>query len=622
MSSRPAPDSSDSDVSSVSGSLQPHSPASQREDSAATVSPPPTNPAGAKKPRQPAQRQNRLSPSSDITNTSGDEDESDRDSEREATNPPSPQPNSKAIKPSTWRKRNADAISISHGQDKVTARDLSVHLYNAFKLRHPAPNPTGSIGKGKDKEWVPPKHWTAWPLSADRVPRPDFMPRDKNEREWWEGEDSDDGKGKGRGGERRMPYPYLPRLIKKSEEMEEVLLAIMLKEGKERWERRESASTSSSEEDENEEVDNRGGSAEKEKSGPNEEREDPTEATEEGSTAYETGDQSSGSENSESQPSRHASSREPSEDEGVGDESAKGERMEIDREAPTIPPATDLGDNELSDPTPFRHAKPDTKTTYTYTDEEYAGMGNKEMRPVIMADDTLAMDILKPSIRHILSQLNNLLCALHVSRASYAGVPGADLSGTSMSRSQSRARSTSRTPADSRQVSRKRARSAATTSDDEDGDGQDGGEEEEEEEEGGTASSVGERLHQRKLRLNTRGWEDILGAAEMVGFPREVVGRARERCEGLFGPGELGVGGHDDGDSDSMRESDDVEVDGRRVYVNKEGEDMLDGIHLDGWLQPIQEKRSWKVKGKGKEEKGKGKDEGIRVKIPVSSGGG
>ncbi|KAI4159950.1 MAG: hypothetical protein LQ342_006166 [Letrouitia transgressa] len=95
--------------------------------------------------------------------------------------------------PSTWRTLTAEDRRIAASLDHLRAKDLSVHLYNAFKLKRPAlsrgwradAHDPGNDGKADQPQWVPPKHWTAWPMHSKNVPREDM-----NVHSQWEGSNS------------------------------------------------------------------------------------------------------------------------------------------------------------------------------------------------------------------------------------------------------------------------------------------------------------------------------------------------------------------------------------------------------------------------------------------------
>ena len=91
-------------------------------------------------------------------------------------------PNKNTAPESTWMDRTAADRAIVASLDKLRAQDLSVHLFNTHALRARARSQRlGSVtqgkGKGKGKQrlktdvWEPPKQWAAWPMPADEVPR-------------------------------------------------------------------------------------------------------------------------------------------------------------------------------------------------------------------------------------------------------------------------------------------------------------------------------------------------------------------------------------------------------------------------------------------------------------------
>lgn len=125
----------------------------------------------------------------------------------------------RGVPPSTYLSRIAPERDVADSLDALTARDLSIHLFNAFALkrrarsdisfsgsisRRPAPKDVVRKGSSKDAKvhdattddnddasddsityeqvgdpgWRPPKVWTAWPVRAEEVPR--------EEREWEE----------------------------------------------------------------------------------------------------------------------------------------------------------------------------------------------------------------------------------------------------------------------------------------------------------------------------------------------------------------------------------------------------------------------------------------------------
>ncbi|MCJ1266678.1 hypothetical protein MMC22_006563 [Lobaria immixta] len=81
---------------------------------------------------------------------------------------------------STWRSWTVPERGLAESLDKLTAKDLAVHLYNAYALKERArkmgaqkESQTTDNGHGTTygQGWMPPKSWTAWPLPPDLVPR-------------------------------------------------------------------------------------------------------------------------------------------------------------------------------------------------------------------------------------------------------------------------------------------------------------------------------------------------------------------------------------------------------------------------------------------------------------------
>lgn len=134
----------------------------------------------------------------------------------------------------TWQeRREADSL------DAIRARDLSVHLYNAFVLKKRADESKKKIKASRELPdqsedsrtegtkntdgkqslpFAPPKSWTAWPMPPDIVPRIDeYGPQDEDER--WTVRGLQDERT--------------------SADLESCLIACMLKTAKEKFESRE-----------------------------------------------------------------------------------------------------------------------------------------------------------------------------------------------------------------------------------------------------------------------------------------------------------------------------------------------------------------------------------------------
>jgi hypothetical protein len=136
---------------------------------------------------------------------------------------PSYRPNRFRGPESTWRKLTFEDRQNAQALEELRARDLAAHLYNAFALRARA-REIAQQALESDKQldeteaFVPPKRWTAWPVPATEVPRPGEHLRRQIDDEWT----------------LRMPPDPRP-----SAELEEAIIAIMLKTAKDRFQARD-----------------------------------------------------------------------------------------------------------------------------------------------------------------------------------------------------------------------------------------------------------------------------------------------------------------------------------------------------------------------------------------------
>ena len=177
---------------------------------------------------------------SDATYHASDEDESEPDSSARLKkkhkpqtisreNPISP-PSSPAYRSnrfrgpeSTWRKLTAEERQNAQALETIRARDLTAHLYNSYALRVRG-RERGRRAARRDEQleeletFVPPKRWTAWPMPADEVPRADERFRKAEDDAW------------------TLRMPPDPR---DSADLEESVMAIMLKSAKNRFGARE-----------------------------------------------------------------------------------------------------------------------------------------------------------------------------------------------------------------------------------------------------------------------------------------------------------------------------------------------------------------------------------------------
>ncbi|KAI1348486.1 RNA polymerase I-specific transcription initiation factor-domain-containing protein [Xylaria sp. FL0043] len=165
-------------------------------------------------------------PDSDDSN---DDEEEEEEEEEE-------RPNRWTGPPSTWQQLNSAEIDTLTALNELRNRDLSVHLYNAFALKHrhrrgttrdavkPVPDQDVDVTTGQpvqENKWVPPNLWIAWPLPAHEVPCPEFMGRT----------DSADEHSTF-----RMQTPYNP-----AAELEEAVSATILRFAKGRFQARQDA---------------------------------------------------------------------------------------------------------------------------------------------------------------------------------------------------------------------------------------------------------------------------------------------------------------------------------------------------------------------------------------------
>ncbi|GIJ82265.1 hypothetical protein Asppvi_000771 [Aspergillus pseudoviridinutans] len=136
---------------------------------------------------------------------------------------PSYRPNRFRGPESTWRKLTFEDRQNAQALEELRARDLAAHLYNAFALRVRA-REIARQALESDKQldeteaFVPSKRWTAWPVPATEVPRAGEHLRRQIDDEWT----------------LRMPPDPRP-----SAELEESIIAIMLKTAKDRFQARD-----------------------------------------------------------------------------------------------------------------------------------------------------------------------------------------------------------------------------------------------------------------------------------------------------------------------------------------------------------------------------------------------
>lgn len=405
--------------------------------------------------------------------------------------------------PSTWRNWTVAEREIVASLDQLQATDLSVHLYNSFKLKQRSVAQNGNQRaqilddlEEADKEWnwVPPKVWTAWPLS------PDIVPREDDEKRWEE--------------DAIFTVPYHSSSKRPGQHLQEMLVTQVLRKAKEHFHDRQWEL-----------------------------------APQSGTTSTPRGQPSHG-------PRKTAN----------GTFGAK--------EADEVP----------------------------------------DQKPVFMADDQRASEILKPTVQHIMTKLDDLLLGLHHARSAYLAAEdsGNESQSQTSERSASRGRPQKRkqkapkvdedaeashgTPNHPRSDSDNHRPSRKTT----------GSKGKMQYARSSSRRSRSQNFRVRKGRLGLRDWSDVLGIASMTGWRHDVVGSAAARCATLFGEGikfrtlEEGQEVREEhlnlphvSPLVSGENSQNSSWRAREGSSNRFGGGMVGAVHVDGFLKPIKGKKSW-----------------------------
>ena len=373
---------------------------------------------------------------------------------------------------STWRNWTAPERELAISLDKLTANNLSLHLYNVFKLKEvgsvhynvewPVTN-DNDVDMDDAPAWVPPRVWTDWPL------RPEVVPREEEESKW---------------GETCMlapTYAVKPKLP--GDLLRELLEAEFLRRARLKFVERASAD------------------------------------------------------------------------------------REEDGNQPTM------------------------------------------LKPVAIADDERASQILKPTIQSILAKLDDLLVGLHHARSAYSALNDSGSESRSQTRghSMSRARGRKRRRAASRisinaPVDSEQALSAS------EGEATVASKSFEPTNKSDQLRSSSQISHyqgktQLKSHLSSRNWSDVLGVASMTGWDSSVINDTASRCSSLFGEGitlrtlKEGCVGHTETFHQPGASSFVIVGENARAHRVTDG-GMNGGVHVDGFIQPVKGKKSWKRVGK------------------------
>jgi len=425
---------------------------------------------------------------------------------------PSPtRPNKYRGPASTWRNWTVSERELAASLVQLTAKDLSVHLYNAFKLkkrssiqdRQYQPEDSDEHAIDDTTHWVLPKVWTAWPLPPDKVPREDDGKR-------WEEE----------GSLRRQPYV---KQLNRSENLRELLVAQILRLARERL-------------------------------------------------------------------------------------------LSRDPEDPESNPTTTKVQQESFIQQP---AKAPTSLEQ--------GQRSKKFKPEIMADDELASQILRPTVQHVLSKLDCLLMGLHHARSSYFSVDDAasdsQSQATEQSTSQGRPRKRKRSTSNPGLKTAKASKATASPDVEDASEGRNVSKSKSR-----RRQSRAQSTHSRRLRLGLRDWSDVLGVASMTGWSSDVVERTAARCASLFGEGitfrtleegTLSFTEHSltpGGQQPTIEKDSELTAEKALGRIGEGQQEMFGGVHTDGFLAPIEGKKSWKYSKRSKRRR-----ESQRSKGQVSS---
>ncbi len=224
----------------------------------------------------------------------------------------------------------------------------------------------------------------------------------------------------------------------------------------------------------------------------------------------------------------------------------------------------------------------------------------------VMTDDQIAMDILHPTLHHATSKFDGLLRGLHNARSSYLSRGSRINSRQSLldrrtySRPNSRIKSCGRsgrgTATPGRESSDFQPNEPASTDIGVSSPGPI-----KKRNQSSSHPEVSQKFNRNKRRLGLRNWSDVLGVASLARFEKATIERVTARCSAIFG------------ETLPFTTSEAATGHGPARYLNSEilssslsqamseGE-LHDGVHVDGFLQPIQGKKSWRSqnrKGKG-----------------------
>ena len=227
-----------------------------------------------------------------------------------------------------------------------------------------------------------------------------------------------------------------------------------------------------------------------------------------------------------------------------------------------------------------------------------------DQRPVVQADDEEAVKMLQPSVQHVLGRVDRLLMSLHRARSSYLCPKKSRGKGVALKSGVSTDEGT--TKSSKRKLSLtdgERGLRESTNIEGEDSELKNSSLSKKQT--GRPVTAQGTRqtsFSRRKARLGLRDWSDVLGLASLTGIDSTVVGRAASRCAGLLGEGmsfrTMYEGPGNDRETVYLPHGSTSNEPKALEEPEREDVVMHGGIHIDGFLQPIQGKKSWKYPGK------------------------
>ncbi|KAK5256404.1 hypothetical protein LTR16_003335, partial [Cryomyces antarcticus] len=409
------------------------------------------------------------------------------------------------------------------------ADDLSVHLYNAHAMKAKLYSPEsiagtrswqnkerwigGIAGDVKTKPWYPGRMWTAWPLEPEIVPRVEEqfgVAKIEEGIERWTMRRETSG----------MP----------SEDLEDSVMASVLRQAKERFEGRD--------------WEGEGGSKTKPDVVRGPVQEDGRLKAEEPEESRRGSTRSTASRRS-SVPQTRTTSRAPS---LQSDDSAYQALVSDNLSDPNSPRRSD---EELSSDDLDNAADDDGQLSTSHA------LNEDLPKPVIMADDEKARRILQPSIRHILTDFDGLLSGLHRARRSHYNYNDSDDSEDDTFRGvrirKRRRKSKAKVPENGgtsilEKAGHPRAAKRISNADSDSGsaytnDSKSMVSSQSPSPSSSAAPSMGNQQNPRYERarrmreIGLRDWSDVIGMASIIGWDPKIIDRAARRCASLFGEG-------------------------------------------------------------------------------------